>query len=405
MIYFLFLFSELGESSNLVKFLHFRFFSPQSSRKSLALALRHFESAAVLVEVPMHGYVFGIPCQESQLKALYNFIANGVEEDEVHFKALDPSSWRSCLPWDHMGIPFQEILAVLSLQSHCMLIGDGLSTAFGCVLLLDGSLVAFATFLDEADGHVNYGVSCVCARDSADTCEELWKRYPAFMNCLASPLSEAWAVPASARAKATAAMPPVKVRVMHDADSVWGVNLEERGWPLRFRPGRSGLPNLPATAYTPKMPEWLENAFLKILPSCQAFRMACDEVQMSCGPEWEAKGGRGRGKGGEGKGKGKDLGPCRRSFGEACAMLRAKLQDQGGGGGKGGKSGKGYGRGLGPCDMELLDPVLRSLADKEPSDSISYDLAILSRKLMSTMQTDCVFGPGQIEIDCSNPPR
>lgn len=351
-------------------------------RKSLALALRHFENSAVLVEVPMHGYVFGLPCQEDSVKALYKDIANGVEEDEVHFKPLDPSSWRSCLPWDQMGIPFQEILAVLSLQSHCMLIGDGLSMAFGCVLLLDGSLVAFATFLDEADNYVNYGTSCVCASASADTCEELWSKYRGFMNCLASPLSEAWKVPREG--KATDPMPPVKVRVMQDI--MWGMdgeNLQERGWPGRFDPARQGL-HLPATPYTPKMPLWLKEAFRELTPSCDAFRRACDQVQQSCGPEEAKGGGRGRGKG---KGKGYSSGPCRRSFGEAWAMLREKLHGQD------------------PGRMELLEPVLTALAGAEPPDSISYDISELSRKHMANLETDVVFGPGQTWIDCSSPPR
>ena len=162
---------------------------PGEQRKSLALALRHFDTSAVLVQVPMHGYAFGIPCQEDKAKALYKDMAQGVEEDEVQFLDLDASSWQSVLPWDEMGVPFQEILAVLSLQSDCMLIGDGLSEASGCVLLLDGSLVAFAAFLDEADSRVNYSSSCVCARDSAKTCEELWKKYPGFMilSCSVAP--------------------------------------------------------------------------------------------------------------------------------------------------------------------------------------------------------------------------
>ena len=103
----------------------------------------------MLVQVPVHGFAFGIPCQEDKAKALYKDIAQGVEEDEVQFRALDPSRWRCCLPWDEMGIGYSlsrylgGTVPAVRLHVDC----DGLSSAFGCDLLLDGSLVAFAASL------------------------------------------------------------------------------------------------------------------------------------------------------------------------------------------------------------------------------------------------------------------
>ncbi|CAJ1342759.1 unnamed protein product [Effrenium voratum] len=264
-----------------------------------------------------------------------------------------------------MGVPFQEILAVLSLQSDCMLIGDGLSEASGCVLLLDGSLVAFAAFLDEADRRVNYSSSCVCARDSAKTCEELWKKYPGFMKSLASPLGDTWK--SHRTEKATEPMPPLRVSVM---DSDWGVDFEARGL-RRFRPSRAGLPNLPAAAYTPEMPKWLQEALQEIRPSCDAFNWACHEVEQICGPEHMK---------GRGRGKGYSPGPCRRTFAEACAMLREKLQS-----------------------TQRLEPVLTALAAAEPPDSTSYSLSDLRMKHIASLPTDTVFGPGKTWIDCSGP--
>ena len=153
-------------------------------------------------------------------------------------------------------------------------------------------------------------------------------------------------------------------------DSDWGVDFEARGL-RRFRPSRAGLPNLPAAAYTPEMPKWLQEALQEIRPSCDAFNWACHEVEQICGPEHMK---------GRGRGKGYSPGPCRRTFAEACAMLREKLQS-----------------------TQRLEPVLTALAAAEPPDSTSYSLSDLRMKHIASLPTDTVFGPGKTWIDCSGP--
>ena len=78
------------------------------------------------------------------------------------------------------GVATDDIIAVLALQSTCMLIGDGHSSAAAVLLLKDGRLLAATAFIDEASGLVNYGSIIVSATFYADTCEMLFDALPSF---------------------------------------------------------------------------------------------------------------------------------------------------------------------------------------------------------------------------------
>ena len=78
------------------------------------------------------------------------------------------------------GVATDDIVAVLALQSTCMLIGDGHSSAAAVLLLKDGRFLAATARIDEASGLVNYGSVIVSATFYADTCEMLFDALPSF---------------------------------------------------------------------------------------------------------------------------------------------------------------------------------------------------------------------------------
>lgn len=78
------------------------------------------------------------------------------------------------------GVAPDEILAVLALQSHLMIIGDGVSFAAAVLLLRDGRLLALTALIDEATRLSNFQTMITSATFYADTCEALVDALPSF---------------------------------------------------------------------------------------------------------------------------------------------------------------------------------------------------------------------------------
>lgn len=361
----------------------------ETQQKALALAMRRFASSPVVLEVPWHGLVFGTGQEE--VEAIYSEQTERLRQEnpgkDMNFehRALDWERFECCLPWKYVaGVATDDIIAVLALQSTCMLIGDGHSSAAAVLLLKDGRLLAATAFIDEASGLVNYGSIIVSATFYADTCEMLFDALPSFAQAMSEPMTRDWLKESDGDAREMEKfLHPWSVQV-HAADlHSWTVGW----WPReedsvdRFEVGKEGLPNMPLMQFKPAFPQSLLKPLCDLRDIRQALQASLHEVLSTCCTS------KGKGKGGRGKGKDADA-KDQRPFSEAISLFKAKLAEK-----------------LSELaltqekEVKSLDPYLDKLEQTGPPESIDYDFQTRFSTCFHTWETDVVFGFGRTSVE------
>lgn len=356
----------------------------ETQQKALALAMRRFASSPVVLEVPWHGLVFGTGQEE--VKAIYSEQSEHLRQEtpgkDMNFehRALDWETFEICLPWKYVaGVATDDIVAVLALQSTCMLIGDGHSSAAAVLLLKDGRFLAATARIDEASGLVNYGSVIVSATFYADTCEMLFDALPSFAQAMSEPMTRDWLKEYAFEIEEFSH--PWSVQV-HAVD-LYGWT--EGWWPsedsIRLVVGREGLPNMPLMKFRPAFPQSVLKPFCDLRGIRPALQTALHEVLSTC---CTSKG-KGRGRG---KGKDADDAKDQRPFSEAISLFKAKLEAK-----------------LSQIaltqekEVKSLEPYLDKLEQTEPPESIDYDLQTRFETCFHTWETDFVFGLGRTSVE------
>lgn len=362
-------------------------------QKALALAMRRFASSPVVLEAPWHGLVFGTG--QGEVEAIYSEQSEHLRQktpdqdmNVEHFehRALDWETFEYCLPWKYVaGVATDDIVAVLALQSTCMLIADGHSSAAAVLLLKDGRLLAATAWIDEASGLVNYGSIIVSATFYADTCEMLFDALPSFAQAMSEPMTRDWLKERDAFEIEKFSHPwSVHVHAvdLHGWTMGWWPR-EEKDSEDRFQVGREGLPNMPLMKFRPVFPESLLKALSDLRDVRQALQGALHQVLSTCCTS------KGKGKG-RGRGKGKDGDEARdqRPFSEAISLFKTKLAEK-----------------LSQIaltkekEVKSLEPYLDKLEQTEPPESIDYDFQTRFETCFHTWETDVVFGLGKASIE------
>eukprot|EP00438_Fugacium_kawagutii_P007899 Skav203681 [mRNA] locus=scaffold259:98851:100235:+ [translate_table: standard] len=274
-----------------------------------------------------------------------------------------------------------QISAVLALQSHLMIIGDGVSFAAAVLLLRDGRLLALTALIDEATRLSNFQTMITSATLYADTCEALFDALPSFAQAMCSQASQDWLKPNETIEEPGHLTSPwvVKVHVM-DLDG-WTCGWWPRGED-RFSPARDGLPNMPFRQFIPQVPEKFRKAFFNLLGPRSAVSRATNEVEQICRPS------KGKGRGGRKGYKSDSSKECLVPFSEAISRFKAGLATSLDADSESTKV-------TFAKSLEQLEPYLKELEAMKPPETLDYDFMKLVNTCLKSWETDLVFGAGK----------